>query len=88
MRKVHIDIDLELPDEYDDWTDEQIQECVFHEYINKATCAHAEDVLKYMAESAQNKSMQKQYDEMVRIYKQWHVICKLAKYSIEMENES
>lgn len=49
--KVKLNVELDLPDDCEGWSDAELQQLLFDEYINHATCAHLEDATHWCCEA-------------------------------------
>jgi hypothetical protein len=81
--KVRMTIDLELPDKYNDWTKPELQQLLFDEYVNHATCSHFEDALNWCASwgNNQNNFQEKMIYES---HSEWGRICSGASFDFEV----
>jgi len=82
--KVRLTIDLDIPS-VEDYSDGELQQLVFDEYVNHATCAHFEDAAKWLAESNKKNSVfKKENCELIfKMHKTWGDICSNAKFKLE-----
>ena len=78
--KVKLEIELELPDKYQDWSNEEINQLLFDEYVNYVTCAHLEDASSWCMKVTDE-------DEGAKIileeHRMWGKICKAAKWCFQ-----
>jgi hypothetical protein len=85
--KIKLTIELELPDDCNDWADAELQQLLFDEYVNHATCAHLEAATKWCAKAKVGSENEdpggKQIFEM---HKNWGEICGKAQWDFERMN--
>jgi len=75
--KVKLEIELELPDKYQDWSNEELQQLLFDEYVNHATCAHAEYAFDWCSKASDEDEGAKL---ILEDHRMWNKICKAAKW--------
>jgi len=93
MTKITLTVSLDIPG-VDDYSDGELAQLLFDEYINHATCAHLDDVMKWMIQAHKEKQQGKSESssEMIeKMHRTWADICKNAKWSFvknEVKNEN
>lgn len=83
MTKIILTIELEIP-EIEDFSDGEISQLVFDEYVNHATCSHYEDACTWMAyQSIAEKEGKEAISEkmITKMHQTWGDICSKAKWS-------
>ena len=78
--KVKLSIELELPDSCKDFSHGELQQLIFDEYINHATCAHLEDAMKWLIKSQADLS-DVGAKLIYEMHNNWADICKNATWS-------
>lgn len=84
--KITLTIELELPDECEAQSDEELRQNLFDDVINYATCSHLEDALHWCAEAAKtsNSTAQRISDH----HGLWADICGNVKWSVKRGNHA
>lgn len=85
--KVKLNIELELPAECDDWSDAELQQLLFDEYVNHATCSHLEDATHWCAKAKVGTDNEDPSGKMIfEMHRTWGGICQNAKWDFEKVN--
>lgn len=82
MTKITLTIELEIPN-VENWTDGELSQLIFDEYINHATCSHYEDATHWMAESGKREKEGKDTfaaNQIAKMHQTWGEICSKAKW--------
>lgn len=87
MRKVKIEIELELPDEYDNWSVWEIEEIVNDEYVHKPASTHAMELCEWTAKKAENPDIQNQNELIAELHREWWHITRGLKANITVEKK-
>lgn len=80
--KIKLTIELDLPDEANDWSDAELRQVVFDSYINYATCQHMQDAVHWMARSAKSEP-DSAGRAIAEIHSNWGDICSQATWTME-----
>lgn len=78
--KVRLTVHLDLPDEYDNLTEPELQQLIFDEYVNHAACAHFEQSTHWLTKPKHDKSARLIADS----HREWGMICRKAKMEVEI----
>jgi hypothetical protein len=93
--KIKLDIELDLPDECKDWSYAELQQLLFDEYINHATCCHLEAATKWCAKAYTNdegKSPEGRVKDegakrIMDTHKLWGEICDKAEWNFKLKSD-
>jgi hypothetical protein len=81
--KIELSIELDIPG-IEDWSNEEISQNIFDDYINYATVSHLQDAVKWCAISGSKKSVDFQNETLIfKHHELWGDICRNAKWTLE-----
>lgn len=89
MTKIILTIELDIP-KIDQFSDAEISQLIFDEYINHATCAHLEDASHWMVKQgiAEKEGKPAINEKMITsMHQTWGEICSKAKWTWKKENK-
>ncbi len=78
--KVQMTITIELPDEYKEWSKDELAQLLSDEYVNHSTCAHFEYASDWFAKAKDDKSAKLIFEG----HQFWGRICSAAKWTFEV----
>lgn len=78
--KIKLEIELEMPDQYKDWPMNELHQLIFDSYVNYATCKHLDDVLQWMVDAKDSKTV----DYIIDMHKEWGKICASAQFKVKV----
>jgi hypothetical protein len=82
--KVKLNVELELPDYCKTWSDAEIQQLLFDEYVNHATCAHLEDATHWCCKARVGTEDEDPTGRQIfEMHKNWGEICSNATWDWE-----
>ena len=82
--KVRLTVELDLPDDFEKYTDRELLELIDGEYFNYITCSHTEDALKWCAKGKIGTENEDPLDKRIfENHAMWSEICKRSKWTIE-----
>lgn len=86
---VKLEIYLNLPQEMlDDFPGNHLTQLLFDEYVNYATCAHAEDASYWCSKASKETGDLKESSQRIQdIHHNWMGICKNAKWDHKMVDD-
>jgi hypothetical protein len=85
--KIKLTIELDLPDECSSFSDGELSQLLFDEYVNYATCAHLEDATHWCCEArvgTEDENLQKKI--IYEHHKIWGNICDAVTWKYERVN--
>ena len=74
--KIELNIQLDLPESFEDYPDDELKQLIFDTYVNYATTSHLKDALEW---SGNDSGFSKRISENHRM---WSDICRKATFNI------
>tara|TARA_Y100000310_G_C20622404_1_gene784087 strand:+ start:302 stop:565 length:264 start_codon:yes stop_codon:yes gene_type:complete len=85
--KVKLNIEIELPDEFSDYSHAEMQQLLFDEYVNTVACSHLRDAVEWCGEARVGTADEDSNKKIIYEHHQaWGKICTQATFDFEMES--
>jgi len=82
MTKIKLEIELDIP-QIENYSDAELGQLLFDEYINHATCAHNEAALRWMCKKEITSAGKTGKNMIIKMHQTWAEICDKAKWSFK-----